>query len=159
MTAVLRESAVQATAGDPDADVIGLAKGLRQRGAVLCESAALLTDDKLRQVAEGWRKRGASLCKILGHVNTMINQSGLLDPRLLPWLDRMIESPNADALVELTELELMQNEFHWQLRNVRRVIDAVADLMRSADASACQLLETAAGNVERWLGAQEGGQP
>ncbi len=153
VTSLLHESGLKAPNMDAGTDTLALAHNLRIRGSALCTCANQLTEANLRQIAERWRgrKRGTSLFKIINHVTTMINESGLLDPRLLQWLDRLAESPNADALVELNELELMQNEFQWQLRNARRVIKGVVDAMRTSDASACQVLEAAADQVDRCL--------
>lgn len=146
VTSLLRDSGLKPSGVDPTSDAVVLAESLRKRDTALCEGATQLTEANLRQIADRWRgrKRGASLCKIVNHVNTMMNQSGLLDPRLFQWLARLGESPHTDALAELNELELMQNELKWQLRNARRVLDGVVDAMRTSDATACQVLEAAA---------------
>lgn len=153
VTAVLREAKLESSEVDPSADAAALARTLRKRGEALSDSAAALSEDRLLQVAERWRsrKRGTSLCKILAHVHTMTNQSGLVDTRLFQWLDRVIENPDPRMLTELNELELMQNEFQWQLRNARRVLGSVVECMRGADASACELLEAAATQIDRRL--------
>lgn len=157
VVALLQEAELSTSDAEPDTDIIQLAKTLRQRSSLLHECATRFADGKLLSVAEHWRSRrkGASLCRILEHVDTMINQSGLLDPRLALWLDRVIESPSLSMLAELHELELMQNEFRWQLRNARRVIAGVADAVRSADPNACVALEAAAAGVDACMHACE----
>lgn len=153
VTALLREANLHASPVEPATDVLQLAQEIRQRGETLRQSTAALQEDTLMRVAERWRsrKRGASLCKLLDHVHTMTNQSGLLDERLFQWLDRVIENPDPKMLTELNELELMQNEFKWQLRNARRVMGGVVECMRSADANACAVLEAAANRIDAGL--------
>ena len=157
VTALLREASLQPTATATDGDVQSLARTLRRRGETLYDGSAVLTDEALLQVAENWRgQRGACLCRIVEHVNTMISQSGLLDRRLFVWLDRITESPTPEVMTELTELELMQNEFRWQLRNARRVIAGVVEGMRSTDPAACAVLEQSAQQLDVHLAAAEG---
>lgn len=155
VVALLHEADLPAGSTDPATDVVELAKTLRKRSTLLHECAARFADGKLLSVAERWRSRrqGASLCKILEHVDIMVNQSGLLDPRLAQWLDRVIEAPSLAMLAELHELELMQNEFRWQLRNARRIIAGVADAVRSIDTNACVALEAAAAGVDACMRA------
>jgi hypothetical protein len=143
---VLRSSGLKPAACNPDADIAALAKRLYERGQALREAVKLLAKPEVFELAVEVRKdnRGLSISKVTNHVLIMTAQSGLVAEELFSWLSGLITAPQPDALRELNEIELMQNELQWQLNNAHKVFRAFLDAGTNAGAAHTRLNEIAA---------------
>ena len=96
------------------------------------EKAATL----LENVLEGAETISDGICckkilKVARPLAVMIYASGLVKNELLGWLEGLQNNADESLIKDLTEMELMQNELYWQLKNVCRVIDDSLDTEES----------------------------
>lgn len=123
MCAVLDGSGLSPTRIGAPADIPRLARRLHARGTALHEGVRALTQpgtfDLAFEVKD--RAKGLPVFKIANHVLVLTTQSGIVTNDLFEWLSGLIESPADDALGDLNDLEIMQDELYWQLTSARKV--------------------------------------
>jgi hypothetical protein len=62
------------------------------------------------------------LLKVVQPVVRMMRSSGILREEIHAWLKSLRAAPDQDALQDLCEMELMQNELYWQVRKANRML-------------------------------------
>ncbi len=121
ISSILKKSGLDATVHNTHGSISAMASHLLNRAELLrritVELAGLL---ELLPVFDN-KSRGKSLCKVVNSVLTMITTSGLAREELASWLKSIQDSPDESAMPELSEIELMQNEFYWQIKKMRLV--------------------------------------
>jgi len=127
LNSILKQSGLKPAL--PDArDVSDWAGHLLVRGEAL--SVAVESLDKnnvLGLTNELPGNKGQSLYKVTHNVIKMMNQSGLVRDEMNQWLSQLKSKPDAEAIAELNEIELMMNEIHWQLNNACRTCNGYLD--------------------------------
>jgi hypothetical protein len=129
MVSILKRSGLAATIADPYGGVAAMAQRLHKRGQLLQEAVGHLQAmvEKLEAVPNRGG-RGQHLLRSARHVQTMMVSSGLVRDELLGWLRALEAMPDSAALAELNEIDLMQNELRWQVRNLLRAFGEFYDL-------------------------------
>jgi len=129
MVSILKRSGLTATIADPYGGVAAMAQRLHKRGQQLQEAVGHLQAmvEKLEAVPNRGG-RGQHLLRSARHVQTMMVSSGLVRDELLGWLEALEAAPDDTALAELNEIDLMQNELRWQVRNLLRAFGEFYDL-------------------------------
>lgn len=129
MVSVLKRSGLAPTVVDPYGGIAAMASRLQQRGRALQEAVGYLQSmvDALESLKK-IRGRGQHVLRSARRVQTMMVSSGLIRDELLQWLDGLEANPDAVALTELNEIDLMQNELRWQVRNLLRAFGEFYDL-------------------------------
>ncbi len=129
MCAVLRNSGLKPTVTDAGADVAALASELLARGRALRDIVAILRERNVPELAEEVKgeNRGAAVFRVANHLLDMTTRSGVVSDELCQWLESLNGAPDPASLLELNELQLMQNELHWQLRNATKAFNAFFD--------------------------------
>ncbi len=92
-----------------------------QKAAVLLDGLLEFTES-LCDVSECLK-----LLKVVRPVVITIRASGLVKKELIDWLESLQSKTSESVLKDLTDIELLQNELHWQLQNVCKVIDNSLD--------------------------------
>jgi hypothetical protein len=64
---------------------------------------------------------------VIGPVAVMIQSSGLVRDELTLWFKKLRDQPDASALRELIETDLMQSELLWQLKKAIRFVAEYLD--------------------------------
>ncbi|MBI5461612.1 MAG: HD domain-containing protein [Gammaproteobacteria bacterium] len=129
MVSVLKRSGLAATIADPYGGVAAMAQRLQQRGRLLQEAVGHL--QAMVEKLEALPKRGGRgqhMLRSARRVQTMMVSSGLVRDELLGWLEALEVTPDTVALAELNEIDLMQNELRWQVRNLLRAFGEFYDL-------------------------------
>jgi hypothetical protein len=99
-----------------DKDISTWASHLLLRDQALNQAIKSLVDKQVLELTEGLKgNKGQSMYKVTQHVLSMTTESGLVREELHDWLQQLVKSPDAAAIAELNEIELMLNELHWQL--------------------------------------------
>jgi hypothetical protein len=126
---VLKRSGLAPTLVDPYGGIAAMASRLQQRGRALQEAVGCLQSlvDAL-EVLKKIRGRGQHVLRSARRVQTMMVSSGLIRDELLHWLEGLEAHPDTAALSELNEIDLMQNELRWQVRNLLRAFGEFYDL-------------------------------
>ncbi len=97
-------------------DLSAWASNLLLRDQALNHAINSLIDKQVLELTEGLKgNKGQSMYKVTQHVLSMTTESGLVREELHDWLQQLVKSPDAAAIAELNEIELMLNELHWQL--------------------------------------------
>lgn len=124
----LKRSGLVPTVADPYGGIAAMAQRLRARGGTLQEAVGCLQAmlDQLENIQT--RARGKHVLRSARRVQTMMISSGLIRDELLGWLDALEREPDPAALGELNEIDLMQNELRWQIRNLLRAFGEFFDL-------------------------------
>lgn len=125
LTQLLRNSQLQPTVVNPHGDLSRLIHSLQAPWQALHKVAAYL--DTLVTLAEKvqFGSSNAKLVKLFVRLQTVLTRSGLLQGELGTWLDQQAKSPDPGSLPELVEMDLMLNEFVWQLRSVHKGLQQV----------------------------------
>jgi len=99
-----------------DKDVSDWSSHLLLRNQALNQAVnSLINNQVLELTHELSGNKGQSMYKVTQHVLTMTTESGLVREELHDWLEQLAKHPDAQAIPELNEIELMLNELHWQL--------------------------------------------
>jgi HD-GYP domain-containing protein (c-di-GMP phosphodiesterase class II) len=69
-----------------------------------------------------------TIALVFQRLQSVVNQSGLVQDEIGQWLEQSKASPDVDALSEYIEVELMLNELKWQLKNARYALEQSLDL-------------------------------
>ena len=133
MTSALKRSGLSQTVADPYGGIAAMAQRLRTRGAALQEAVGCLQGmvDYLEHIQT--RSRGKHVLRSARRVQIMMVSSGLIRDELFGWLDGLEREPDGAALAELNEIDLMQNELRWQVRNLLRAFGEFFDLECAGD--------------------------
>lgn len=125
LTQLLRNSQLDPTLVNPHGDLPVLIRHLRPQWQALHKVSAYL--DTLVALAEKVQFGGnnTKLVKLFVRLQTVLARSGLLQGELGAWLDQLAKSPDQLSLPELVEMDLMLNEFAWQLRSVHLALQQV----------------------------------
>lgn len=138
--AILKHSGLQSTPHDPCGDLAAFAANLRDRAAllpvVIGDLGELLADLLAIQLSS----RGKALRAVTERVLAMVISSGLAREELRTWLGAIHHEPDASALMELNEVELMINELFWQIKNMRNVFNAFYEKECKPDAANSTML-------------------
>lgn len=128
MVSALKRSGLAPTVADPYGGVAAMAQRLRKRGDALQKAVGTLQAmvDNLETLKT--RSRGKHVLRSARRVQIMMVSSGLIRDELLGWLDALEQEPDSAALPELNEIDLMQNELRWQVRNLLRAFGEFFDL-------------------------------
>jgi hypothetical protein len=153
VSSLIKTADLEPTVIDPSADVAGLATILGGRGVALKEAVNIVDQRRVPELTRKVKKdsKSVSLCKVANHVLTMAKQSGLVSDDILQWLSGLQDNPDAGALVELNEIELMHNELHWQLKNSFRVFEAFFEHNGTTDVPEHATLRGIAGDLDACL--------
>lgn len=155
MCAVIDGSGLAPTRIGTPADVPSLARRLHTRGKALYECVDTLaqpgTFDLASEVKD--RAKGLPVYKVANHVMYLVRQSGIVTDDLLEWLSRLMASPTEDALPELNDLELMQDELYWQLSSARKVFTTFLETATEETRGVAAGLQTVADAIDTSLGA------
>lgn len=129
MVSVLKRSGLAPTVVDAYGGIAAMAARLQQRGRALQEAVGCLQSlvDALESLKKS-RGRGQHVLRSARRVQTMMVSSGLIRDELLHWLAGLEANPDTAALTELNEIDLMQNELRWQVRNLLRAFGEFYDL-------------------------------
>jgi hypothetical protein len=128
MVSTLKRSGLASTIADPYGGVAAMAHRLSQRGRSLQEAVGHLQIMVETLETRKVRGRGQHLLRSARRVQIMMISSGLIRDELLAWLDGLQAEPDTGMLAELNEIDLMQNELHWQIRNLLRAFGEYYDL-------------------------------
>lgn len=125
LTQLLRNSQLEPTLVNPHGDLQKLIRNLRPQWQALHKVAAYL--DTLVELAEKvqFGSSNTKLVKLFVRLQMVMTRSGLLQRELGTWLEQLAKSPDQNSLRELVEIDLMLNEFAWQLRSVHLALQQV----------------------------------
>lgn len=125
LTQLLRNSQLEPTFVNPHGDLSRLIRSLQPPWQALHKVAAYL--DTLVTLAEKVQlgSSNAKLIKLFVRLQTVLTRSGLLQGELGMWLNHQAKSPDPNNLPELVEMDLLLNEFVWQLRSVHMGLQQV----------------------------------
>lgn len=151
MVSVLKRSGLEATVADPYGGFAAMASRLRQRGKILQEAVDYLQEMVEALEALPVRGRGLHLLRSARRVLTMMVSSGLIRDELLAWLGGLEAEPATAPLSELNEIDLLQNELRWQVRNLLRAFGEFYDL--ECGEEHCGSLAELAGRLQACLEA------
>ena len=151
ISSILKKSGLKPTVHNAFGSISALANHLLNRAAslrdIVAELAGLL---ELLPTFEN-KSRGKSLCKVVNSVLTMITSSGLAREELASWLNSLQDLPDETAMPELNEIELMQNEFYWQIKKMRHVFAEFLEKDCKPDSEHGRLLTTIAAGIDACL--------
>jgi len=128
LNSILKQSGLKPALPDTR-NISGWAGQLLVRGEALREAIdSLDKNNVLGLTLELTGNKGQSLYKVTHNVLNMMTQSGLVRDEMNQWLSQLIKKPDAGAIVELNEIELMMNELSWQLNNACRSCNSFLDI-------------------------------
>jgi hypothetical protein len=153
VTSILRTSGLKPTLVKPPVDIATHAAKLLEHGRVLQEAVEVLIHRQVFELLDRVKETAQSISmrKVANHVLTMSTQSGLVSAELFEWLSRIKAQPDEAALLELNEIELMQNELLWQLKNAARVLGAYLENSAERAAAETAALEGIMGSMKHCL--------
>lgn len=124
-TTLLRSSQLDPTLINPCGDLASLVANLKPQWHALHKVSAYL--DTLVALAEKVQFGGKNrkLIKLFMRLQTVLTRSGLLQSELGTWMDSAAQMSDERTLAELVEIDLMLNEFAWQLRSVHLALQQV----------------------------------
>lgn len=128
MVSVLKRSGLTATIADPYGGAAAMAQRLQQRGSALQQAVGHLHSMVEELETLPVQGRGQHLLRSARRVQTMMVSSGLIRDELLAWLAGLEAEPDLAALTEMNEIDLLQNELRWQVRNLLRAFGEFYDL-------------------------------
>lgn len=85
------------------------------------------------------------LGKVALQTYTLITSSGLVNDEIINWLESLLLEPQADEIVFLGEIELLQKELRWHLTQLQRALAAYLNEASPHDPSYGRLKELAVG--------------
>jgi HD-GYP domain-containing protein (c-di-GMP phosphodiesterase class II) len=108
---------------NPFGDINSLVIHLMSQGTKLHKAVALLEKvlEQTELIDDGHAYR--KIIKAAIPVVLMSESSGLVKKEVLDWLPDLQNNTDETDLNDLIEMDLLQNELNWQLRNVCKVID------------------------------------
>jgi hypothetical protein len=135
---VLVKTGIDKSTVNPFKTIEELISHLHMRGLAMSGSLQMLP--KLMDILvffDSGPKRN-SLIEVTGKVLKMIHQTGMLDDKMIKWLNKLLSNKvKVTSLEELSELELLQNELYWQLKRVSDLLQSFHDLeMKKSNRSA-----------------------
>lgn len=123
---ILTRSGPSQSSVNPCSDAGTLVENLISRGNRLQKAVAILhTLDTSRMTAAGNEYKKIS--SIIDSVKPNIARSGLVANEVIEWLEGVQGEAQDAPLDELTEMDTLQTELHWQLKRICRVIDQSLD--------------------------------
>ncbi|MDX1813020.1 MAG: HD domain-containing phosphohydrolase, partial [Gammaproteobacteria bacterium] len=126
---ILVKSGIERTMVNPFKTVDKLVSHLYVRGAAMNGVMPLMErlDKTLDHFAKGPKR--LELQRVNNQVGKLINESGMLDKKMLDWLNSMDSKYDYRKvdLAELSEMDLLQNELYWQLKRVSNACQAFHD--------------------------------
>ena len=125
---IIKKSGLKPLCVNPFGDMNSLVIHLLSQGTKLQKAAALL--EKVLEQTEliGDGHAYIKIIKAATPVALMSESSGLVKKEVLDWLTDLQNNMDGTALNDLIEMELLQNEFNWQFRNVCKVIRDSIDI-------------------------------
>lgn len=120
MHSILKRANIEPSKVNPLNSFDALVEHLMRRGQKLKSAAVLLQDLWILSSANGSGADNKKLERVTRPVLSMMNSSGLLHEEMLHWVGSLLGKSDPETLGDLTEMELMHNELHWQLKNVHR---------------------------------------
>ena len=150
MVSVLKRSGLRATVADPYGGSAAMAQRVQQRGQALQQAVghlhAMVDELELLPV----QGRAQHLLRSARRVQVMMASSGLIRDELLAWLKGLTAEPDPTALTVMNEIDLLQNELRWQVRNLLRAFGEFYDLECHGN---CGTLSTHAERLQACLDA------
>lgn len=143
MRALLKRAGLERTAHCPHENIPRFAEHLLQRSSLLAQTHANLVSlmEGLLDYTSKRRSRNASAAlTVVSHVVSKAAAAGITGDNFMEWLRGCARDGQEDALLELNEVELMQNELFWHLNNARRQFEAFAENECAADEMPCSIL-------------------
>ncbi|MBU1190246.1 MAG: HD domain-containing protein [Gammaproteobacteria bacterium] len=128
MVSVLKRSGLSQTLVDAYGGVATMGLRLQQRGESLQEAVGYLQAMVDSLETSNIRSCGQHVLRSARRVQTMMVSSGLVRIELTTWLGSLAQEPDESVLAELNEIDLMQNELRWQIRNLLRAFGEFYDL-------------------------------
>jgi len=141
---ILSQTGIEKSMVNPFKTVEQLISHLYVRASAM--GGALRMLDKLMEVLlffESGPKRN-ELIKVTGRVLKIIHQSGVLDEKMIKWLNGLDVKydPKQTSLEELSELELLQNELYFHLKRVSDLLQSFHDLEMKKGTPSAQIVVT-----------------
>ncbi len=124
MCSILKKSALEPTSVHSFGTLPKYVSHLTKRGTQLKKVMEIL--DPLVQMTtthKDEKKCAMKLWKVSQPVAQMIFSSGLLTDHFMDYLHKFGKDSSEQALQELCEVELMQNELYWQIKKIDKSID------------------------------------
>jgi hypothetical protein len=125
------------------------------RCEALSNALGCLRDNRVLELTrELAGNRGKALYKVTHQLLKMTTRSGMVDTELQDWLKHLTETPENEAIREMTEIELLLNELRWQLNNACKTCNTYLD-RANADAKILFNLREAYNGLTLCLGELE----
>ena len=120
----LKKSKLKPSNVNPYKDYQKLVAHLLQRGLKL--KKALKVIDHLIKMIDALKSRPSfnRLAKVALPVEEIIRSSGILDDEMMNWLKSLKEGSQKGAIEELADVELVQNELYWQMKNLEKSMNS-----------------------------------
>ena len=124
MCHILKKSKLKPSNVNPYKDYQKLVAHLLQRGLKL--KKALKVIDHLIKMIDALKSRPSfnRLAKVALPVEEIIRSSGILDDEMMNWLKSLKEGSQKGAIEELADVELVQNELYWQMKNLEKSMNS-----------------------------------
>lgn len=124
---IIQKSGLVPLSVNPFGDINSLILHLMSQGTKLHKAVALLKKvlEQTESIGDGHAYRKIIMAAI--PVLLMSESSGLVKKEVLDWLSVSQNDTDETDLNDLIEMELLQNELNWQLRNVCKVIEESLD--------------------------------
>jgi hypothetical protein len=119
---LIKESGLTLSQVNPHGDIVALTDHLIARGAQLQRVVSGLEQLQDLLLLSGAGPEAKRLLKVVQPVVRMMRSSGILREEIHAWLKSLRAAPDQDALQDLCEMELMQNELYWQVRKANRML-------------------------------------
>ncbi|HWQ95679.1 MAG TPA: HD domain-containing phosphohydrolase [Gammaproteobacteria bacterium] len=142
---ILRKSGLERTSINPLgnqanllAQLIAQGNTMRRTLPIVKELSDLISVGRTEPTA---RKLG----RVALRTYTLITSSGLVNDEIINWLESLLLEPQADEIVFLSEIELLQKELRWHLTHLQRALTAYLNEAGPHDPSYGRLKELAVG--------------
>lgn len=141
---ILATTGIEKSVVNPFRTVGQLISHLYVRSSAMVGSLKMM--EKLLDVLVNFKSgpKRNELLHITGCVLRMIHQTGILDEKMIKWLNKLDSKGevNSVSLEELSELELLQNELYWHVRRVSDLLQSFHDLEMKVDSPLAQTIVT-----------------
>lgn len=140
---ILRKSGLERTSINPLGTQANLLAQLVAQGNTMRRSLPVVKElsDLHARTGSTARKLG----KVALQTYTLITSSGLVNDEIINWLESLLLEPQADEIVFLSEIELLQKELRWHHTHLQRALAAYLNEASPHDPSYGRFKELAAG--------------